>query len=1037
VCAVRGLVAWAAVAALAAAAAAPALADAPTTVPRTGVLVLHSYHEGLTWTDRADQGIRETLAARTDIEVYTEYLDAKRFTQDEHLDLFVRYLARKYEASRIALVIVSDNNALAFATHYRKELFAGVPISFCGIDDLRPSLLAGLDAPVTGVVQALDPLGTIELIRTLQPDLRRLVVVSGIDTTAVAIRHQTRAATEQLVNPPDIEWLSGPSTRELVERLRELTPDDAALICNFNHDADGVYYSHEDAARLISGASGAPVYAMQDLYLGTGVVGGSVISSRDQGRLAARLGLETLDTGEVQPISWDCPNVVVCDHSAMARFDLDESRLPAGVEIVNRPTSFYDRHRRLIWSAALTFALLCLALAGVTYGLVRARQIGRALRRSEDKLRTTLNSIGDAVVATDVTGRIVHLNPVAERLTGWTAAEALHQPLAAVVKLVDTQTGSPVVIPVAEVLQSGEIFAHTSHTALIARDGAEYRIAETEAPIRADDDTITGVVLVFRDVTDEVRMRRRLVESDEQMELALRGADLGTWDWDVGGDTVAVSARSAEILGESRGGFSAPAADLWQRVHPADQLRVRAALDAHLRGEAASYESEHRLRRGENEWTWVLDRGRVIARAPDGTPLRMCGTHRDITDRKRAESEREKLAAQLRQAQRMESIGLLAGGIAHDFNNILTAISGNAELAASELEARFPLALDARDSLQEIEHSVIRGANLTRQLLAFSRRQVIRPVVLDLNATLLDLKKMLDRLISESITLRLHCAPELARVEADPGQIEQVIVNLVVNARDAMPGGGCLDLATGNVTVDEAHVAAYPDCRPGRYVLLTVSDTGCGIDGATRERLFDPFFTTKSVGQGTGLGLATVYGIVKQAGGFIAVYSEPGRGATFKIYWPATSAHAVVSGQREAIDTSPSGTETVLTCEDDPAVREITARILRNAGYTVHVARDSADALQLAAAVPGRLDLLITDVIMPGLNGRELAEALVAQRPTLRTLFVSGYASNVIAHHGMLEPGVEFLEKPFSRQQLLQRVREVMSRAPAGPRELI
>jgi len=1031
---IRGVRAFSVVAAaLASAAAAPALADAPTTVPRTGVLVLHSYHEGLTWTDGADQGIRETFAPRTDIEVYTEYLDTKRVSQDERLDLFAQYLALKYADTRIALVIVSDNDALAFLARYERDTFSERPVVFCGIDDFRPALLEGLDGPATGVVQALDPRGTVALIRTLQPGVQRLAIVSGIDSTAVAIRRQTRAAIEKMPEAPPAVWLSGLATGELVARLRELTANDAVLICNFNRDADGVYYSHEDAARLISRASLAPVYAMQDLYVGAGAVGGSVISSRDQGRMAARLGLEILDTREVPQVLWNCPNLLLCDHAALVRLGLDASRLPPDAQVINRPVSFYERHRRLIWSTLAAFALLVLALAGVIWGLLRTRRAAREVRRSEDNLRTTLNSIGDGVIATDAAGRVVHLNPVAERLTGWSAGEAMDLPLATVFTIVDTQTRRPAAAPVAAVLERGEVVALSNHTTLLARDGAEYQIADSAAPIRGDEGTITGVVLVFRDVTEEYRMRRRIAESDEQTKLALRGADLGTWDWNLTAGTVTVDARSAEMLGAERREYVAPTDFLRERVHPDDLPGLRAAMDAHLRGEAASFEAEHRVRHGADDWLWLLNRGRVIERGPDGAPLRVCGTYLNITDRKRAEAEREKLAAQLRQAQRMESIGLLAGGVAHDFNNILTAIAGHTELAIAELREHFPGAGSAVDELREVETSVARAADLTRQLLAFGRRQMIRPVVLDLNAKLRDLEKMLQRLISESIALRIHCAPDLHAIEADPGQLEQVIVNLVVNARDAMPGGGRLDLVTSNVLLDATDLATNPEGLPGPHVLLSVTDTGCGMDQATRERMFDPFFTTKPVGQGTGLGLATVYGIVKQAGGTIDVRTAPGQGATFKIYWPAAPDAPIPQERPHATSSALTGSETVLACEDDPAVRGITARILAAAGYTVLLAQNAEDALRRAGAHPDRIDLLITDVIMPDMNGRDLADALAAVRPGLRILFVSGYAATAIAHHGVLEAGVEFLEKPFSRQQLLQRVREVLDRAVAEP----
>lgn len=418
-------------------------------------------------------------------------------------------------------------------------------------------------------------------------------------------------------------------------------------------------------------------------------------------------------------------------------------------------------------------------------------------------------------------------------------------------------------------------------------------------------------------------------------------------------------------------------------------------------------------------------------RATDGQIEHYSSIMRDITERKRAEEARAKLEAQLHQSQKMEAIGQLAGGVAHDFNNILTAVFGQVDLAVRTIEAQHATAHNVLDSLRQIERSAQRASALTRQLLAFSRRQVVQPEVLDLNTTLRDLEKMLRRLLTEDITLEENLAPDLATIKADAGQLEQIIINLAVNARDAMPNGGQLTITTGNATLDDAYAALRTEVRPGPYVVLAVSDTGCGMDRSTLEHVFEPFFTTKPVGQGTGLGLSTVYGIVKQAGGHVTVYSEPGRGSTFRVYLPAAQ-EPLSLARLAAAAPAPAGSETLIVCEDDNAVRHLTARMLAEAGYTVLAAPDAKHALQLASAHAGPIQLLITDVIMPGLNGRQLSETLAQQRPGIRTLFVSGYTSDVIAHHGVLDENVHFLEKPYGRQRLLRKIREVLD-APSAP----
>ncbi|MBP7745424.1 MAG: PAS domain S-box protein [Phycisphaerae bacterium] len=397
----------------------------------------------------------------------------------------------------------------------------------------------------------------------------------------------------------------------------------------------------------------------------------------------------------------------------------------------------------------------------------------------------------------------------------------------------------------------------------------------------------------------------------------------------------------------------------------------------------------------------------------------------DITARRRAAEEKARLEAQLRQSQKLEAIGQLAGGVAHDFNNILTAILGNTELAIAGAEAGAP-GNALLEELRQIDRSAQRAAGLTRQLLAFSRRQVSQPTILNLNQTLLELEKMLRRLLTENVALTIDAAPDLHAVRIDAGQIEQVIVNLAVNARDAMPDGGHLVIATANAELDPAYVATHAEARTGMHVVLSVSDTGCGMDASMLERVFEPFFTTKGLGQGTGLGLATVYGIVRQAGGHVTVYSEPRKGSTFRVYLPAVDAPPVAYTLEGQEEHAPGGHEAILVCEDDATVRQLTVHLLGEAGYAVTAAENGARALELAHARQTPVDLLITDVIMPELNGKKVSEALTELWPALRTLYVSGYTSNVIAHHGVLDAGVQFLEKPFSRRALLQRVRQVL-----------
>ncbi len=396
---------------------------------------------------------------------------------------------------------------------------------------------------------------------------------------------------------------------------------------------------------------------------------------------------------------------------------------------------------------------------------------------------------------------------------------------------------------------------------------------------------------------------------------------------------------------------------------------------------------------------------------------------RDITERKRAEEEQRKLQQQLVQAQKMESIGQLAGGVAHDFNNHLTVINGYCDLLLNRIGESSPLA----EQVAQIRRAGEQAARLTQQLLAFSRRQMLEPVTLNLNQVIADSMKMLKPLIGEDIEVETHLSPELHLITADPGQILQVLMNLTTNARDAMPGGGRIIVETLNVELDRSYAERHAEVTPGSYVLLAVSDTGLGMDEETRGRIFDPFFTTKGKGTGTGLGLSTVFGIVRQSGGWIWVYSEPGKGAAFKLYFPkCTAAAAVAEPVAEPARTAPRGTETVLVVEDQDEVRGLTTTILRGYGYHVLEAANGAEALRLCESFRGAIHLLVTDVVMPGMNGRELANRLNAVRPETKVLFTSGYTANVISKQGVLDPGVAFLPKPFLPDGLASKVREVI-----------
>ena len=548
------------------------------------------------------------------------------------------------------------------------------------------------------------------------------------------------------------------------------------------------------------------------------------------------------------------------------------------------------------------------------------------------------------------------------------------------------------------------------------------------AGVRYGDAEKRMLEFVSRQVAMAIERKRAEValrDSEARLARAQETAHLGSWELslanlrDVQQNPLWWSDEVYRIFGYLPGDVAVSNELFFRSVPPADVSRIQEAMQRSLR-DGTPYFIRHRVIRPDGNERIVEERSTVL-RDADGRPARMVGTVLDVT-------ERQRLEEQLLQAQKMEAVGRLAGGVAHDFNNLLTAIIGSADLLRERLPPDHPERVEA----DEIRMAALRAADLTRQLLAFSRRQILTPQMLHLNKVVAGMNKMLRRMIGEDIEFRCVLAPELGAVRADPGQIEQVIMNLVVNARDAMPRGGTLTIETASVELDEAYaVEQFPAAR-GRHALLAVSDTGIGMDAKTQARLFEPFFTTKAQGQGTGLGLSTVYGIVKQSGGYIWVSSEPGRGSTFKVYLPEVDEGVEPASATPAprAPDLPGGSETLLVVEDQAEVRRLTEKVLKLRGYTVLVAESGQEALRLAQQHTGPIHLLVTDVVMPQMSGREVGMLLAAMRPQLKVLYLSGYADESIVHHGVLEPGLAFLQKPFSPESLALKVREILDAPP-------
>ncbi len=645
----------------------------------------------------------------------------------------------------------------------------------------------------------------------------------------------------------------------------------------------------------------------------------------------------------------------------------------------------------------------------------------QAARRTHELYRALLEHSSDSIALLSAGGRTVYQSSALTRQLGYTADELVGRNNFHLVHPEDLAGAEQRI----RAVLAGEVPTAPMRLRIRRRDGG-WRVMDITTSRFVDDDSGEPfVVCNGRDVTDVVTATEALRENERRLALAFEAAAMGVAEFDFATGGIVFSGNFVRLLGYEPA--SAPHTFEWflSHVHEEDRPTVRSAFDVATGGEPLG-EFHYRIVRRDGAVRWWASRARIVNDA-SGRPARLIGFVADVTERKHLED-------QVRHSLKLEAIGQLAGGVAHDFNNLLTVITGYAETLLAALDPADPKVAD----VVEIRRAAERAAMLTQQLLAFSRKQVLRPEVVDANEIVRDISAMIGRLIGGNIDLRVELGPQPLPVLADRGQIEQVLLNLSVNARDAMVEGGVLEVATRVVEVSERHAERLFPMPPGRYVLLSVCDSGVGMTPDVRARAFEPFFTTKGPGEGTGIGLSTVYGIVKQSGGFIFVESAPGQGSTFDVYLPHTKvdeAQPRLAGAAEP----PREAMAILLVEDYRRVRELARKVLTRQGYRVLAAASGDEALRMADQYAGPIDLLLTDVVMPGLSGPDLAERLLERRPDTRVLYMSGYAGDALDALGLQDKRAAFIEKPFTPAALAAKVREVHGKAPPrvpiGPAE--
>ena len=686
---------------------------------------------------------------------------------------------------------------------------------------------------------------------------------------------------------------------------------------------------------------------------------------------------------------------------------------PALIPAIVFPMALSIAQEQFWWAAVLVIVSFAAATGRMFVVQNQLLISSRELKKNLALLRGITEGTTDAVFVKDLKGRYLMINSAGAALIGRSVEEVLGKDDS---ELLSPDTGPAVMELDRRVVASG--ITQTYEERAAGTGGVSRLYLATKGPYRDAHGEIAGLLGICRDITARKRAEEEIRQSQQKLRIHFEHTPLAVVEWDLEFRVTAWNPSAERIFGYTRqealgqhASFIVPAHyrqhvdEVWQRLLK-QQGGVRSTNDNVTKdGRTITC-----------EWyntNLVDDSGRVLG---------VASLAQDIT-------ERVALEERLRHSQKMEAVGRLAGGVAHDFNNLLTVILGYSQLLADNVPARSKMA----DSTAQIKSAAERAAGITRQLLAFSRKTVLTPRVLNLNDVLLNLDSLLRRLIGEDIEVFTVPANDLGSVKADPGQIEQVIMNLALNSRDAMPRGGKITLETANATLDQTYATDHQPVQPGSYVMLAVSDTGCGMSPETQSRIFEPFYTTKEVGKGTGLGLSMVYGIVKQSGGYIWVYSEPNRGTTIKIYLPRVDQPAERSADEKRASPAQRGSETILLVEDDPQLRELSSTVLAHCGYNMLVAATPEEGLDICKANHSDIGLLVTDVVMPRINGRELAEKILKVCPKVRVLYISGYTSNAIVHYGVLEEGLWFLPKPFSLSALVAKVREVLDAATPTP----
>jgi two-component system cell cycle sensor histidine kinase/response regulator CckA len=930
---------------------------------------------------------------------YRENLDLARFEGTSYRTDLEDWLRNKYHGHKMDAIVASGEMSINFVLKVRPNVWPEVPVIAVGTKGVETELLAG-QTNVTGVTVDIDVPGTLKMALQLFPDTRRIAFVSSAESDFPEFHgHDLKTVEDFCTNRFELIKLVGLTMAETKQRLVALPPDTIVFYDDIWKDAAGQFFVPGDALEELSLVSRAPIFSHTESYIGYGMMGGSCIISRKLAPEVASQIAAVVRAGSANsvPVIQSQSSVLTFDARLMQKYGLSEKLIPPGSRV--------RFHMPTLWEAYHQLVIIIVAALVIQTGLIAALLLQRRRNReSEQRFRSLLDNAPDAVYV-QTNKRIVYANQATLRLL---RAECPEQLLGRhVLDLVAPEWREIVqerMQRVNTMVEDGPL--PTIEEEYLRVDNSRVAVEVSAVPTIFHGDR--GALVFVRDITERKQMDAKV----RQLSRAVEQSPVSIVITDKDGNIEYVNRKFTEVTGYS---FSEAMGKNPRILKSGEQPAELYQQMWECIRDGREWRGELHNRKKNGELFWELCAISPIFNAA-GAITHYLAVKEDVT-------ERRQLEEQLRQSQKMEAFGQLAGGIAHDFNNLLTIIQGH--VALLQLEESTPDEQAA--GLVEIAKASERAANLTRQLLTFSRRQLFQPTPLDLNEVVANTSKMLQRLIGEHIGLETRFAPGGAPIKADRTMMEQILMNLAVNSRDAMPKGGCLVIQTDAVVVSETDAVANPKARPGSFIRLKIIDTGCGMAPETLERIFEPFFTTKEVGKGTGLGLATVFGIVAQHHGWIEVESKLNHGTTFDICLPRLAESEKFQTEFTRAPEVSGGNETILLVEDEAPVRSFARTVLEHKGYHIIEADSGLSALELWQQHRDTIDLLLTDMVMPGgVSGQELAKRLLAEKPALKVIYNSGYTDEILGENSPLRGNPDFMEKPFSPHKLLKQVRDCL-----------